>query len=54
MSNPKYTPPPKFKGQNTDRGIEKEQPKQPKEPVSNQFPAKEYPKDINIKLPYKD
>lgn len=50
----KYTPPPKFKGENIDRGYT-EQTKKEEKPVSNQFPTKNKPKDIsNIKLPYND
>ena len=45
----KYTPPPRFKGQNADRGISKNTP-EPK-PLSNQFPVKEgnivNPSEIN-------
>jgi len=42
----KYTPPPKFKSQNVDRGIDTTKPKP--QPVSNQFPATQYPEFNNI------
>lgn len=48
----KYTPPPKFKGQNADRGFTKEKQEKPKK--SNQFPTTKESKEHNIRLPYND
>ena len=52
----KYTPPPKFKGQNIDRGYTEQPKKEQKPQVSNQFPStRDKPKDnSNIRSPYND
>ena len=51
----KYTPPPKFKGQNIDRGYTEQPKKEEKPQVSNQFPSRGKPKDnSNTRLPYND
>lgn len=49
----KYTPPPKYKGQNFDRGYTDQDQKKEK-PLSNQFPTTKKPRNYDNRLPYKE
>lgn len=42
-----YTPPPRFKGQNQDRGYTDQQDKEKEKPISNQFPVRPNTKPVD-------